>query len=296
MDSVLIIDDDALVHTSVVEHLGGLVGEIIHASSPEEGLRLAMSCRPALILLDINMPRMDGLKVCRHLKESSATRDIPVLFLTIDSNVQHIAKALECGAADYIMKPFNPVELKARVRAALRTKKLIDLLKEQARIDALTGISNRAALDEALRSSVSMFERTGHPLSLLMIDIDHFKAINDRSGHGVGDEVLRCVGAMIRTCCRPSDTAGRFGGDEFGVILGGTDYDAGRMAAERLLKAIRGLKIFSEGGSVTVTASAGLAAASLLDPNFGPSDLVKVADDALYRAKQAGRDRLVVAS
>ncbi|MFV2091295.1 MAG: response regulator, partial [Pseudomonadales bacterium] len=148
--TILVIDDDNTVHEMVDEFLSGEVEKISHAHTPEDGLRMATQQLPSLVLLDITMPRMDGLKVCRHLKESERTRDIPVLFLTVDHNIRHLAKALECGGSDYIMKPFNPVELRARVRAALRTKEMIDLLKEQARIDALTGVNNRTALDEAL--------------------------------------------------------------------------------------------------------------------------------------------------
>jgi len=294
IETILVIDDDRTVHEMVDEFLSGEVGQISHAHTPEDGLRMATQHLPSLVLLDITMPRMDGLKVCRHLKESERTRDIPVLFLTVDHNIRHLAKALECGGSDYIMKPFNPVELRARVRAALRTKDMIDLLKEQARIDALTGVNNRTALDEALNAAVSLFHRNGNSVSLLMLDVDQFKKINDEHGHGVGDEVLRRLGNGVRGCGRPSDTACRFGGDEFGVILEATDREGAQVAADRLLEAIRNILISIEGGVVRFTVSAGLASSCDMPAGFEVDDLVKAADEALYRAKKQGRDRVVV--
>ena len=154
-----------------------------------------------------------------------------MLFLTIDRDVRHLEKALDCGGTDYILKPFNKLELLARVRAALRTKRMIDLLKVQARIDALTGLKNRASLDDALEAATSAHSRMGQPITLLMIDIDHFKRINDSHGHGIGDEVLRQVGSAIRVACRPYDTACRFGGDEFAVVFSDTQgFDAEQAA------------------------------------------------------------------
>jgi diguanylate cyclase (GGDEF)-like protein len=147
-----------------------------------------------------------------------------------------------------------------------------------------------------LLAAVSMYDRSSVAMSLLMLDIDHFKQINDRHGHGVGDEVLRAVGETVRSCCRPSDTAARFGGDEFGVILGQTDHSGGVVVAERLLAAIRELRIPIEAGEVTLTCSAGLASSSLLAADFQPADILKAADRALYCAKQQGRDLLMVAS
>ncbi len=294
-DSILIIDDDRKTHEALDRELGSSMGTILHCESPEDGLRTATQRNPSLILLDINMPRMDGLKVCRHLKERESTRDIPVLFLTVDHNVQHIAKALECGGSDYIMKPFNPVELRARVRAALRTKEMIELLRQQARIDALTGVTNRAGLDEGLASSVSLFNRSGRPVSLLMLDIDHFKQVNDKFGHGVGDEVLRAVGETLRSCGRPSDAPCRFGGDEFAVILEGTDRAGARIAAARILESIQAIEVPSRTGTIHVRASGGLASSCDLPAGFDPEDLLKAADEALLQAKAQGRNRLAFA-
>jgi diguanylate cyclase (GGDEF)-like protein len=292
---VLIIDDDRHVFTSVSELLTGLADEVEWASLPERGIRMAMQMRPDIILLDINMPNMDGLKVCRHLKEAEATRDVPVLFLTIESNVSSLARALDCGGADYILKPFNEIDLRARVRVALRTKRMIDLLKEQARIDALTGLSNRAGLDTALSSSVAAHERLGQPFALLMLDIDRFKKINDEHGHGVGDEVLREIAASLRLGCRPYDTPCRFGGDEFGIVLDQTEGEHARMTGVRILERIRLLSPGEARSALAVSCSAGVASTAELRAGFTVDDIVKAADAALYRAKRDGRDRLRIA-
>lgn len=289
---ILIIDDDQHVFENVRNLLSNLAKGFEWASLPEQGIRLAIQSQPDVILLDVNMPGMDGLKVCRHLKETESTRDIPVIFLTVERNLSSLARALACGGSDYIMKPCNEVDLRARVRVALRSKRMIDLLKEQARIDALTGLSNRAAMDQALSSCVASHERLGQPFALLMVDIDHFKEINDRHGHGVGDDVLRDVAAALASRCRPYDVACRYGGDEFGIVLGQTEGEHAERASTRILDGVRGMMGNDDGEDLTVTCSGGLASTAEMPPGFNAEDVIKAADGALYLAKQAGRDQL----
>lgn len=292
----LVIDDDPAVHTLVDEVLApAIVDRVLGARLPGDGIRLALEQVPAVILLDINMPSMDGFKVCRLLKENALTRDVAVLFLTVEHNVVHLARAFDCGAADYIRKPVNPIELQARVRVALRSRRLVELLREQARIDALTGLMNRAALDDALAAAASSHERTGSPASLLMLDVDHFKHINDARGHGAGDELLRALGRSIRACCRPYDTPCRFGGDEFGVVFGQVDGEDGRRAADRMFEELRRLEVSTGAGTIEFTLSAGLATTAECSGPIQPARLFEAADAALYAAKSGGRDRLVVA-
>jgi diguanylate cyclase (GGDEF)-like protein len=293
-ESLLVVDDDRFVHEAVEAALAGRLGRILHAYEPEDGLRMAMEARPDTILLDVNLPRMDGLKLCRHLKETPATRDVPILFLTIEANVQRLARALEIGATDYIRKPFDPIELRARVGAALRLGRMIALLRDQAWIDPLTGLKNRAALDDALEAGAAAFERVGQPAALLLLDLDGFKRVNDEHGHGVGDELLRGVGAAIRTCCRPYDTPARFGGDEFAVLYTQTEAEGARLAALRLLDAVRRAQPSSGRAGVCARASAGLVCAQGGEALFTAAELMKIADGALYEAKRAGGDRLVV--
>ncbi len=294
--TVLLIDDDQSVHTALDDFAHILLVDILHALSPEEGIRLAMTKAPDLILLDLNMPRMDGLKVCSHLKETASTRHIPILFLTVDRNVHHLAKALEFGADDYILKPFNAVELKARVRVALRTAKVFELLKEQARVDGLTGLKNRAAMDDALIAAIAAQQRTGQPFAVLMLDLDHFKEINDGFGHGVGDEVLQTVGTVVRNTCRPYDTACRYGGDEFGIVLGHVEGPEAALASQRLLATLHEVSLPTEAGWIHVRCSAGLAASTDMPIEFEAADILKAADAALYEAKKNGRAQLALAS
>ena len=297
-NTVLVIDDDASIHRAVERRLEGVVDQVLKADSPAKGIQIASQEKPDVILLDVNMPQLDGFKVCRLLQEHPTTRDIPILFLTADRNPDNLAKALDAGASDYISKPFNAVELNARVRVALRTKQMIDLLQERARIDALTGLKNRAAMDDALFAATSEFHRTGQLLSLLMIDLDHFKKINDTYGHGVGDDVIRRVGASIQAGRRPYDTACRFGGDEFGVIFIQTDTnnDCANKIAERIIKGINKIKIRAGNDEIEVSCSAGLASAAEMPSGFEPADLLKAADEALYSAKSEGRNRLAIAT
>jgi diguanylate cyclase (GGDEF)-like protein len=294
---VLVIDDDQSVHDAVDDVLlPDSVDEVVHAHAPGDGIRLAFEIRPTLVLLDINMPEIDGFKVCRALKENATTRDIPILCLTVETKADHIARALDCGAVDYVSKPFNDVELKARLRVALRAKDMIDMLREQARVDALTGLLNRAALDDALLGVASSHERNGQAACLMMMDLDHFKQINDRYGHGVGDDVLRRVGELLRKHSRPYDTVCRFGGDEFGVIFGQTEGAGALAAAQRILEALRATRVSAAGVEIGLTCSAGLVCTEPTPEFFEPADLMKAADAALYRAKNSGRDQLVAES
>jgi len=296
MTTLLIVDDDAAVHDSVEAPLRGTVDQFLHARLPEEGLRLALSMAPDVILLDVNMPVMDGLKLCRLLKETANTRDIPILFLTVERNMQNLARAFDVGGSDYILKPFHAIELRARVKTALRAKEAVELLKEQARIDALTGLANRAAFESSLGSACAAHERTGSPVSLLLFDLDDFKRINDSYGHGVGDEALRRVGACLRETSRPYDTPCRYGGDEFVVLLGQTEGHNARRAGERLLEAIRCIELETLDTCLPIRASGGLASSTELRPGFASDDLLKAADRALYAAKRSGGDRLINAS
>jgi len=294
--TILVIDDDVSIHRAVERRLEGVVDQVLKADSPIKGLQIAIQDKPDVILLDVNMPQIDGFKVCRNLQENPTTRDIPIVFLTADQSPGNLAKALDAGASDYISKPFNAIELEARVRVALRTKQMIDLLRERARIDAVTGLNNRAAMDDNLIAATAAFKRTGQPLAFLMIDLDHFKIINDTYGHGVGDDVIRRVGASIRASCRAYDIACRFGGDEFGVILAQADTATAEQISKRILEKINSITIRAGGDEIKVACSGGLASATELPSGFESADLLKAADEALYRAKSEGRCRLVVAT
>lgn len=293
MTTLLLVDDDPAVHDSVQKPLRDVVERFLHATTPEEGLRLALAEIPDVILLDVNLPKIDGLKICALVRETAATRDIPVLFLTVESNLENLARAFEVGGTDYITKPFHEIELRARVKVALRTKRAFDLLKEQARIDGLTGLGNRAALEAGLESAVAAHERTGQPVSLLLLDLDRLKQVNDAYGHGVGDDLLRRLGACLRRGCRPYDLACRYGGDEFAVVLCQTEGRDARATAERLVASLRRVFVEVRGTRVPLRVSAGLATSAGRGGELSAKELLERADRALYGAKRSGGDRLV---
>jgi len=292
----LVIDDDTSIHRHVEEVLcPHIVDTVSSSDNSSDGIRMALADPPDVILLDVTIPIMDGFKVCQLLKENLSTRDVPIIFITVDKSVVHLARALDCGAADWISKPLNPIELKARVRAVLREKAMVDLLKEQARLDALTGLHNRVAFDDALKAAAAAWDRTRTPVGLLLLDLDHFKMVNDNHGHGVGDELLRAVGVAIRECCRPYDTPCRYGGDEFAVILNQSAGDAAVSAAVRVRETLDRIEIEARDTWLGTSTSGGLVSTVGLDRSFEPSELIEAADAALYEAKNAGRDQLVIA-
>ena len=287
---VLIVDDspDALALAKV--RLGKENLEIVTADSGAKGLKLAKSEKPDLILLDVDMPKVSGFDVCRKLKTNKDLCMIPVIFLTGSDNTQDKIKGLNVGAVDYVTKPFDAFELKARVNAALRTKRMQDLLIEYAHIDPLTGIPNRRALTERLRKEWMRVRRHGGKLSFIMADIDHFKRVNDTYGHSIGDEVLQKIAQAIVSQCREIDLPARYGGEEFAIIVPDESAERAGELAERCRQATSDLRINLGDEDVQITASFGVA--DIADAPATVEDLIKAADDALYKAKQAGRNQI----
>ncbi|MDB5213644.1 MAG: pleD 1, partial [Myxococcaceae bacterium] len=290
---VLAVDDSPEVHALLEVRLKPEGLRLVSAESYEEGLALAQQVQPDLILLDVDMPEHSGFDLCRRLKENPMTASIPIIFLTGSSDIDTKVHGFDLGAVDYVTKPFHPAELRARVRAALRMKRAQDMLTQTAQIDALTGLRNRAYLDERLAAEVSGSARTGRPLSLVMIDLDHFKKLNDTFGHPFGDLVLQRVGDFLGRSIRPCDVACRYGGEELAVILTDTTVVGAHSVAERIREQIRQLDLAPRGKPVTVTASFGVA--EMIDVanrggDFRASALLAAADAALYTAKREGRD------
>jgi len=293
LEKVLIIDDSRMVHTLVRARLAGDDLEIRSAASGEEGLAMAVQFQPDVILLDVQMPERDGFEVCRRLKADPATMNIPVIFLTGESNPEQKAHGLNIGAVDYVTKPFDGTELKARVRASLRTKFMLDLLAKRAMIDGLTGLWNRAYFDQRLASERSLARRADHPLSCLLLDVDHFKQVNDTYGHPAGDTVLRRIAALLAGRARMEDVACRYGGEEFALIMPNTTGANAATFARRLLAGIEEMMPTLGGGGSTpvrVTASIGLADVA----TAGDEQIIEAADAALYAAKRSGRNRFVL--
>ena len=235
---VLIIDDSPDALRLAQHHLVPEGLEVRCADSGKAGLEMATREGPDLILLDVDMPGLSGLDVCRVLKDDAKLCMVPVIFLSGSGGPDDKIAGLDLGAVDYVTKPFDAFELRARVRSALRTKRLQDLLRDYALVDPLTELPNRRALDERLRQEWARLLRHGGHLSVIMADLDHFKQINDRCGHLVGDETLRQVARRLFEGCRQSDMACRYGGEEFVIIAPEAPLDAAVEFADRLRSAV----------------------------------------------------------
>jgi two-component system cell cycle response regulator len=289
---ILVVDDDPAVRALVAVRLEQAGYETAQAAGGEEALRLATERDPDVIVLDVSMRGLDGYAVCRRLQER-ATSAPPVIFLTGRAHTNARIEGLDSGAVDYVVKPFDAAELVARVRVALRTKAKTEALAAMASTDGLTGLPNRRRLDERCAEAVAVADRYGRSLACLMIDVDHFKRINDTYGHGAGDAVLRETARRLRSLCRSADFVGRYGGEEFTVIMPETDLDGAVAAGERILATLAEQSVQPTGSEIWITASVGVAVwrAGM----ESPEDLYTLADRALYSAKRLGRNRVVAA-
>jgi two-component system, cell cycle response regulator len=286
---ILIIDDNPDSLLIAQRRLAKECDNIICADGGKTGLETARREMPDLILLDVDMPDMSGFDVCSILKSDADLCMIPVLFLSGFVNPEDKIKGLDLGAVDYVTKPFDAFELQARVRAALRTKNLQDLLIEHAHIDPLTELPNRRALMERLQQEWHRMERHGKPFSFIMADIDHFKNVNDKFGHLVGDQILREVAKVFTNQCRNVDLPARYGGEEFAILVPNETAANALNLAERCRQAIEKIKVPLKNDTVRATVSFGIAEATgLADPEV----LIKHADEALYDAKVTGRNKV----
>lgn len=296
--TVLVIDDAEEVHALLDVRLRGEALRLYHAETPERGLDMAVELQPDLILLDVDMPLLSGFDVCQRLKADPSTAHIPVVFLTGSGDTATKVRGFDLGAVDYVTKPFDPVELRARVRSTLRTKRYLDLLSARAQVDGLTGLKNRAYFEQRISEEVAAAIRYGREVCLVMVDVDHFKNLNDTYGHPFGDLVLQRIGELLSGCSRVTDGACRFGGEEFALILTETSLDGALVLAERLREELKALEFFARGERVSVSASFGICSARALleSKTLDVRTLVEVADAALYAAKRGGRDRVAVAA
>jgi diguanylate cyclase (GGDEF)-like protein len=284
---VLVADDDRVTRAMVSAWLNESGYTVISAGDGDAALAAAHEQSPDLLLVDVTMPGLDGYEVCRAV-QASTTVPPPVIFLTAHDQTNARVAGLEAGAVDYIVKPFARAELIARVRAALRTKAERDLLVETSRRDGLTGLLNRREIDVQVEAAVRLADRHARPLTLLLADIDHFKQINDGRGHAAGDEVIREVARRIRASCRLSDVAGRYGGEEFIVILPETIADDAVTTGDKIRRIVSEQPVLFDGHEIPVTLSVGVAS---WEPPMAAPVLVDAADQALYRAKNDGRNR-----
>jgi diguanylate cyclase (GGDEF)-like protein len=305
--SILLVDDDP----SAIQLMGRIladVGMLRFAANGADALRLARDSTPDLILLDAEMPGMSGFELLKKLKAESSLLEVPVIFITSHTEAGFEVSALDMGAADFIAKPLKTSRVLARVKTQLRLKQATDELRRTATTDALTGVANRRKFDELLEREWLRAQRTGEPVSLLMIDVDHFKLYNDLYGHPKGDVCLQHVTeALLSACTRPADVVARYGGEEFIVLLPQTPRLGAQDIAQQVLTTVAGHGIFHADSQTThyVSVSVGIACFdhastywairrpehSARDDSPLPcaGDLVEAADKALYAAKQGGR-------
>jgi len=254
--------------------------------------------RPRLALLDWMMPGMDGVEVCRAIREKKPDPYVYLILLTSRDQKQDVVEGMEAGADDYLIKPFDPRELRARIHAGERIIELEDrliraqeALRELATHDPLTGLLNRRASLDSLSTELSRAYRSGNPVCIVMGDIDHFKRINDTHGHLAGDEVLCEVARRMQRSLRRYDTIGRFGGEEFLLVLPECSLEEGVKLAERICHLVRSEPLKAKNEPLQVSISLGVTVANRLAPEDLEA-LLGAADAALYRAKEAGRNRV----
>lgn len=290
MRRLLLVDDDVDSLAVARARLAEDQIEISCATGGQQGLEVAKLEKPDLILLDLDMPDMSGFDVCRVLKADPELCMIPILFLSGSGAPDDKVRGLDLGAVDYITKPFDDFELRARVRAAMRTKQLQDLLIEYAHVDPLTSLPNRRALMDRLQAEWSRMQRHGGQLSFIMVDVDHFKQINDRYGHNIGDKLLQEVARTIARQCRDTDLPARYGGEEFAILVPNEEVCGAVLLAERCRLEIEKVELPVKGEPVRRTASFGVADTVGV---LSAEALVERADQALYQAKAAGRNRVI---
>jgi len=295
---VLVAEDEPVSRLRLQAFLSKWGYSVLVASDGAEAVRLFERERPSLVILDRMMPHVDGLDVCRTIRRHGAEPYVYVILLTAQDAPREVVEGFEAGADDYITKPFEVQELEARVRTGARIAELQEQLitaRERLRIeathDSLTGLLNRGAFFEVFAKEVIRARRYHTPLALIMADIDHFKSINDRHGHPIGDAVLRETARRLRASIRASDVIGRYGGEEFVVAATDCDMRNALAMAERFRACICSLPITVADDEVEVTMSLGVAGTCDMDE---ADQLVKVADEALYRAKHGGRNKIEV--
>ncbi|MGA8145797.1 MAG: diguanylate cyclase [Candidatus Acidiferrales bacterium] len=301
-ERILVAEDDP-VSRRVLETLLKKWGyDAIVATGGLEALRLLESREsPRLAVLDWMMPGMEGIQVCRRVREDTTRPYMYILLLTARSQREDLVRGLEAGADDYLTKPFDAQELRARLHVGKRILELQDNLiaaREkllfQATHDALTGIANRGVSLDALRRERYRQTRENGSFAIIMLDIDHFKYVNDNYGHPVGDAVLTEAAQRLKNCIRPYDTLGRYGGEEFLIVLPTADSLGAVGVAERIRHAVEAEPVITNAGEITITASLGVAVSKGTN-SFDAEILLQLADGALYRAKELGRNRVELA-
>jgi two-component system cell cycle response regulator len=299
-DRVLVAEDDAMFRKILQSWLENWGYRVTLAGDGARAWEiLQQKIPPQLLILDWMMPAINGVELCRKVREQNRSPYQYILLATAKDAKQDLVRGLEAGADDYLTKPFDKSELRARLRASNRILTLQDdqiqaqdLLRFQATHDLLTGVWNRGAILETLRRELERGARTGAPTSIMMLDVDHLKMINDTHGHLTGDHVLQEVTQRIIKAVRGYDSVGRYGGEEFLIVLPGCGREQIDHGAERVRSTVDSGPILVDGSAISVTVSIGAAVTT--KATISDMEMLAAADAALYRAKQIGRNRTVL--
>lgn len=307
---ILVVDDVPVNIQLLVTYLAAEGYDVVSAKDGYDAMKAVKEHQPDLILLDVMMPKMNGFKVCEAIKSDDATKFIPVILVTALNELEDKVKGMNSGADDFLAKPFNKLELLVRVRSLLRIKHLHDELQEKvielqrtkeelrqlAITDGLTGLYNYRYFKEQLLQELKRAQRHSLNISVVMIDIDHFKQYNDKNGHPAGDVVLKDIARLLRDNIRNIDLAARYGGEEFSLILIETDKPSAKIVSEKIRKLVEdyGFAYESSQPDGKLTISTGVATFPEDGEDF--DTLVSKADQRLYRAKEAGRNLIFVDS
>ncbi len=305
---VLIVDDIPLNRKLQKTYLKEVGYNVVLAENGIEALRRIKETSPDLVLLDVMMPQMDGYQVCRHIKNNIKTRFIPVIMVTALNEIDSKIKGIEAGADDFICKPFNKLELLARVKSLLRIKRLNqelqlkigqlqvahDKLKRLAITDGLTGSYNYRFFKEQLNKEIIRAKRHKSHISIVMLDIDYFKNYNDSNGHPAGDDVLKTIANLLKNNIRNIDIAARYGGEEFALILIETDKHAAGIVANKIKRLVENYQFKFEDTQPNGKLTVSMGVATFPEDGDSFDVLVKKADKRLYQAKDQGRNLVVI--
>jgi diguanylate cyclase (GGDEF)-like protein len=288
--SKILIVDDVEVNLEFIKVLLQSEYEIVTTTNPELAIQIAKAEKPDLILLDVIMPQITGFEACRILKQDNETKDIPIIFLTSQTDESSIATGYGCGAIDYITKPYKPVELKEKIKIHLKIQNLIYNLEYVATHDTMTDIYNRGHFFKLAKKK---FLENKDNLYVVMIDIDDFKHINDTYGHDIGDKVIKEFASIVKSMIKKDTIFGRIGGEEFALMCEYDDEKELQKHIEEIRKTIENRFVFSscEEKKISFTVSIGIAKVS--NKHIKIDDVLKDADKNLYHAKDTGKNRVV---